>query len=88
MMTIPSDEILAAASANGDREAFDRLASRGRTVVAVLAATALRKDSDGNEYVYAQSTARDPGDSAVVPARKLETRPTDRPRLEERRVGR
>ena len=27
-MTIPSDEILAAASARGDREAFDRLASR------------------------------------------------------------
>ena len=27
-MTIPSDEILAAASAKGDREAFDRLASR------------------------------------------------------------
>ncbi|HEY6050714.1 MAG TPA: RNA polymerase sigma factor [Thermoanaerobaculia bacterium] len=28
MMTIPSDEILAAASAKGDGEAFDRLASR------------------------------------------------------------
>ncbi|HEY6148052.1 MAG TPA: hypothetical protein VIZ69_10155, partial [Thermoanaerobaculia bacterium] len=41
------------------------LAADGRSVVASLAATALRTDADGREYVYAQSTARDSGDSSV-----------------------
>ncbi|MDQ6894462.1 MAG: hypothetical protein M3167_17530 [Acidobacteriota bacterium] len=41
------------------------LSQDGRSVVAVLAATALRSDADGKEYVYVQSTARDSGDTAV-----------------------
>jgi hypothetical protein len=41
------------------------LSGDGRSVAATVAATAIRTDSDGNEYVYAQSSAPDGGGAPV-----------------------